>query len=225
MRNRASPRRRTPQFCSKRTTSTTGLHRSKGDENDTGLLSESMLQAKSSIDHSWICVLLTFAALFIPHSQIELCPLPWGSLLSVAIYSEWVGVNCVPWCRARGWKGAWSEDRNLESRSFSAAKIRKETGRGGVTTARETTSQEKLLRSFQVNSHLGVQLRRLEDLFRSSTRSPAKTPDSSLLLQPFRCPSVSANITFAVLPSISGLASSRADWNLQIVTGHNSLVI
>ena len=53
MRNRASPRRRTPQFCSKRTTSTTGLHRSKGDENDTGLLSESMLQAKSSIDHSW----------------------------------------------------------------------------------------------------------------------------------------------------------------------------
>ena len=144
-------------------------------------------------------------------------------------------------CRARGWKGAWSEDRNLESRRFSAAKIRKETGRGGVTTARETTSQEKLLRSFQVNSHLGVQLktsqekllrsfqvnphlgvqlRRLEDLFRSSTRSPAKTPDSSLLLQPFRCPSVSANITFAVLPSISGLASSRADWNLKIVTGH-----
>ena len=141
-----------------------------------------------------------------------------GALFCPLQSSEWVGVSCVLGCRSRGWKGAWSEDRNLESRSFSAAKIRKETGRGGVTTARETTSQEKLLRSFQVNSHLGVQLRRLEDLFRPSTRSPAKTPDSSLLLQPFRCPSVSANITFAVLPSISGLASSRADWNLQIIT-------
>ena len=63
-----------------------------------------MLQAKSSIDHSWICVLLTFAALFIPHSQIELCPLPWGSLLSVAIYSEWVGEKFseVPRTRVEG---------------------------------------------------------------------------------------------------------------------------
>ena len=149
-----------------------------------------------------------------PAHKLNYAPCP-GALFCPLQSSEWVGVSCVLGCRSRGWKGAWSEDRNLESRSFSAAKIRKETGRGGVTTARETTSQEKLLRSFQVNSHLGVQLRRLEDLFRSSTRSPAKTPDSSLLLQPFRCPSVSANITFAVLPSISGLASSRADWNLQ----------
>ena len=159
MRNRASPRRRTPQFCSKRTTSTTGLHRSKGDENDTGLLSESVLQAKSSIDHSWICVPpysrhhnIALTPCLFPTPKLNYAPCH-GALFCPLQSSEWVGVNCVPWCRARGWKGAWSEDRNLESRSFSAAKIRKETGRGGVTTARETTSQEKLLRSFQVNSH------------------------------------------------------------------------
>ena len=135
MRNRASPRRRTPQFCSKRTTSTTGLHRSKGDENDTGLLSESMLQAKSSIDHSWICVLLTFAALFIPHSKLNYAPCPGARSLLFRYFIVSGPVKSVLWCRAHGWKGAWSEDRNLESRSFSAAKIRKETGRGGTTTA------------------------------------------------------------------------------------------
>ena len=50
-----------------------------------------------------------------------------GALFCPLQSSEWVGVNCVLGCRSRGWKGAWSEDRNLESRSFSAAKIRKET--------------------------------------------------------------------------------------------------
>ena len=94
MRNRASPRRRTPQFCSKRTTSTTGLHRSKGDENDTGLLSESMLQAKSSIDHSWICVLLTFAALFIPHSKLNYAPCPGALSFVPLLHSEWAGEKC-----------------------------------------------------------------------------------------------------------------------------------
>ena len=63
-----------------------------------------------------------------PTPKLNYAPCPGALFCSVAIPSEWVGVvDRVPRCRARGWKGAWSEDRNLESRSFSAAKIRKET--------------------------------------------------------------------------------------------------